>query len=271
MTLILEYTAQTTIPVEIEGFIPAALGGKSRGDIERLEVLHGNRRVPLADLFRVSGDAADGQIELRGDLSGVHWIGAGMDRGEIRVVGHAGRHAGSEMTGGRLLVEGNAGDWLGAEMHGGQIRVRGRAGNLVGAAYRGSPSGMTGGTILVDGAVGDETGQRMRRGLIAVGGAGDSVGFGMLAGSILVFGPCGIRPGAGMRRGTIAIFAAQRPALLPTFRYGCRLRPLFLAMLLRELSRLDYPAPPSLCAADCELYHGDFVALGRGEVLLAPW
>jgi formylmethanofuran dehydrogenase subunit C len=268
MTLILEYVAQTTVPVEVEGLVPSAVAGKSLGEIERWEIVHGNRKLPLAEFFRASGDAANDEIEFRGDLAGVHWIGAGMDRGEIRVLGPAGRHVGSEMTGGRITVEGDAGDWLGGQMRGGLIRVRGRAGHLVGAAYRGSPKGMTGGTILVEGPAGNEIGHAMRRGLIAVGGADDAVGFGMIAGSILVLGPCGIRPGAGMRRGTIAILGPERPALLPTFRYGCRYRPLFLAMLLNELHRLDYPVSQSLLAADVDLYHGDFVEFGRGEVFV---
>jgi len=268
VTLVVEYAAQTAVPVEVEGLIPSAVRGKGLAEIEQFQVFHGNRKLPLAELFRVSGDPADERIEFRGNLSGVHWIGAGMDGGEIGVLGHAGRHVGSEMTGGRILVEGDAGDWLGGQMHGGLIRGRGRAGHLVGAAYRGSPRGMTGGTILVDGPAGNEIGHSMRRGLIAVGGADDAVGFNMIAGSILVFGPCGIRPGAGMRRGTIALFGPERPALLPTFRFGCRLRPLFVTLLLREIARLGYPVPEPLFTAELDLYHGDFVALGRGEVLM---
>jgi len=99
----------------------------------------GSPSLPLAELFRASGDPTDERIELRGDLSGVHWIGAGMDRGEIRVVGHAGRHVGSEndrrpdprrRRRGRLAGRADA------------RRVDSRArtgGHLVGAAYRGSP------------------------------------------------------------------------------------------------------------------------------------
>jgi formylmethanofuran dehydrogenase subunit C len=257
------------VPVEVEGVLPSAVAGKGLAEIQRLEIFHGNRKLPLAEFFRASGDAADERIEFRGDLAGVHWIGAGMDRGEIRVAGPAGRHAGSGMTGGRITVEGDAGDWLGAEMHGGLIRVRGRAGHLVGAACRGSPRGMTGGTILVDGPAGNEIGHSMRRGLIAVGGAGDAVGYNMIAGSILILGPCGIRPGAGMRRGTIAILGPQRPSLLPAFRYGCRYRPLFLTMLLGELAGEGYAVRPSLRSPAFDIYHGDLLALGRGEILLA--
>jgi formylmethanofuran dehydrogenase subunit C len=237
--------------------------------IERMEIFHGKERLPLAEFFDVSGDPSDECIEFSGDLSGVHWIGAGMDGGEIRVAGHVGRHVGSEMTAGRIAVEGNVGDWLGGQMHGGLICVKGHAGHMVGAAYRGSPRGMTGGTILVHGAAGNEIGHSMRRGLIAVGGADDAVGVNMIAGSVYVFGPCGIRPGANMRRGTIGLFGPHAPALLPTFRYGCRYRPTFLAVHLAELRRLGYPVDDRLLTCDVDIYHGDLVTTGRGEILVA--
>lgn len=268
MALHLRYLGQTTVPVEVEGLIPSAVRDKPLSEIQRREIFHGKEKLPLAEMFEVRGDPADERIELEGDLSGVHWIGAGMDAGEIRVAGNAGRHVGSEMTGGSILVEGDAGEWLGGQMHGGRIEVRGRAGHMVGAAYRGSSRGMTGGTILVHGPAGNEIGHTMRRGLIAVGGAADAVGVNMIAGTILVFGPSGIRPGANMRRGTIGLFGPDRPPLLPTFRRGCRFRPVFLAMLLQHLREQAYPVPEGMAAAECELFHGDLVTLGRGEILL---
>jgi len=268
MTLRLQYRGDTHVPVEVEGVIPSAMCGRSVPEIERWPIFCGNRQVPLAELFHVTGDPTDQQIAWCGDLSGVHWIGAGMDAGQMYVEGPAGRHAGSEMTGGILAVEGDAGDWLGAHLHGGLIVVKGRAGHLVGAAYRGSARGMTGGTILVYGSAGNEVGRAMRRGLIATGGAGDAVGFDLLAGTILVFGPCGIRPGAEMRRGTIGLFGPEPPPLLPTFRYACCFRPLFLTLLVRHLVALGYAAAEALASRPVHLYHGDLVNLGRGEVLL---
>jgi formylmethanofuran dehydrogenase subunit C len=256
------------VPVEVEGLIPSAVRGQSTAQIERRVIFHGKQQFPLAEMFHVAGAPDDGRMEFHGNLAGVHWIGAGMDGGEIRVAGTAGRHVGSEMTTGRITVEGDAGDWLGGQMRGGLIHVRGRAGHNVGGAYRGSPRGMTGGTILVDGPVGNETGAGMRRGLVAVGGAGDAIGYNLLAGTVLVFGSCGIRPGANMRRGTIGLFGPERPTLLPTFRYGCRLRPSLLGLIFTELARLGYPVDDSLRKAPYDLYHGDFLELGRGEILL---
>lgn len=268
MPLSLQYHGHTSIPVEIEGLTPDAMREKSLAEIERFEIFHGNEKLPLADLFKISGSSADERFEFSGDLAGVHWIGAHMRRGSIHVEGNAGRHVGSEMSGGEIHVLGNAGDWVGGEMRNGLIYIRGRAGHLIGAAYRGSRRGMVNGTILIGGDVGNEVGHTMRRGLLAIGGkCGDFVGLNMIAGSILVFGECGIRPAAGMRRGTVGLFGPA-PKLLPTFRAGCRYHPLMLQLVFRELVRLDFPVPNELFHAGYRIYHGDMVTVGRGELLV---
>jgi formylmethanofuran dehydrogenase subunit C len=238
-------------------------------EIEKLEIFHGNEKASLADFFDVSGDPTDGRLRFEGDLSGVHWIGARMKAGHIYVAGNAGRHVGSELEGGEIVVDGNVSDWVGGEMRGGRIHVHGRAGHLVGAAYRGSPRGMRGGVLLVQGDAGNEIGHTMRRGLIAVGGrAGDLAGFNMLAGSILLFGDTGIRHGAGMRRGTIAFWSDNPPELLPTFRHACRYRPEVLSVIFAMLRGVSFPFDKSASRSEVDLYHGDLIEGGRGEILI---
>jgi len=269
MPLRFEYRTTSTVPIEVAGLVPSAVCEKSLAEIERLPIWHGNRQRPLAEFFRVSGSAADHCLEFVGDLSSVQRLGTGMTEGSLRIEGSAGRHLGAEMRGGSIDVSGAADDWLGAEMHGGVIRVRGNAGDLVGAAYRGSPRGMTGGTILVEGNVGQEAGHSMRRGLIAVGGsAGEFAATNMIAGSLLVFGRCGTRPGAGMRRGTLALLGGQMPELLVSFRPGSICRPQFMRLFLRWLAEQDFPVPEGLLDADYRIYHGDRLAIGRGEILV---
>jgi formylmethanofuran dehydrogenase subunit C len=269
MALKLVYRGETKLPVEVEGFTPDWACDKSLADIERFEIFHGNRKLPLAEMFAVTGDAGDKRFDLEGNLSGVHWIGAKMSSGQIHIHGPAGRHIGSEMAGGEILVEGNAEGWVGAEMRKGIIHVRGNAGHLVGAAYRGSAKGMTGGTILIDGNAGNEVGRTMRRGMIAIGGtAGDMIGFSMIAGTVLVFGECGLRPGAGMRRGTIGLFGPRPAALLPSFCRGATFRPDVLPLMLQSLREHGFPLDDSLWTATVELYHGDLVESGRGEIWL---
>lgn len=269
MSLTLTYIGRTSLPVEIEGLTPDWAGDKSLAEIERFEIFHGNQKLPLAEMFKVSGDAADWRFDFEGNLAGVHWIGAQMKSGQIHIHGPAGRHVGSEMAGGEIRIEGDTGDWLGAEMHGGLIHVKGNAAHQVGAAYRGSAKGMTGGTILVDGDAGNEIGLRMRRGTIAIGGAaGDMIGFNMLAGTVLVFGNAGIRPGAGMRRGTIGLFGPKPPPLLPSFKRDSMLQPDFLRVMLRNLRGKGFQVGDALLDAEVDLYHGDLLALGRGEVFI---
>lgn len=269
MALQLFYFGETSVPVEIEGITPDWAVDKSLAEIERFEIFHGNRKLPLAEMFRVSGNASDKRIDFEGDCSGVHWIGAQMASGQVFVHGPGGRHLGSEMTGGEIHVEGDAGGWVGCEMRGGLIRVRGNAGHLVGAAYRGSPKGMTGGTILIDGNAGNEIGLSMRRGLITIGGcAGDMIGFNMIAGTVLVLGDSGIRHGAGMRRGTICLLGPSPPPMLPSFRFACTAQSQILSMMLRDVRSKGLNVPESLSTTGVDYWSGDLVALGRGEILL---
>jgi len=267
--LTLTYHAETSVPVEIEGFTPTWAADKSLDEIARFEILHGNQTLPLGEMFQVSSYADDLRFVFQGDLSGVHWIGAHMAEGEIRVDGPAGRHIGSEMRGGQIHIDGDAGGWVGAEMHGGLIHVHGRAGHLVGAAYRGSATGMTGGTILVDGNAGNEVGLTMRRGMIAIGGsAGDMLGFNMLAGTVLVFGECGIRPGAGMHRGTLGLFGPNPPPMLPSFRHACTTHPQILPVIFNELRRGGFAIKKRFEDAQYDIYNGDLVAIGKGEIFV---
>lgn len=268
MPLRLSYFGDTTIPVEIEGLTPDWACDKSLDEIERFEIFHGNRKLPLAEMFKVHGDAEDKNIDFEGNLFGVHWIGAHMASGSIHLHGAGGRHVGSQMRGGEIHVTGDVRDWLGAELHGGLIHVQGNAGNLVGTGYRGSTRGMTGGMILVNGNAGHEVGHTMRRGLVAIGGsAGDMVGFNMIAGTVLVFGDCGVRPGAGMRRGTLGLFGPNPPQLLPTFRYAATLQPQFIGLILRDLRLRGFKVDESLLTTSFDLHHGDLISLGKGEVL----
>lgn len=268
MSLTLTCHADTSVPVEIEGLTPDWACDKSLAEIERFEIYHGNRRIPLAEMFTVAGDPGDRCFDFHGNLSGIHWIGAHLKNGTVRIHGSAGRHVGSAMSGGEIHVEGNTDGWAGAEMRGGRLNIQGNTGHLLGAAYRGSAKGMTGGTIIVSGNAGNEVGHTLRRGVIAVGGSvGDLAAFNMIAGTLLVFGSSGIRPAAGMRRGTVGLFGDQQPALLPTFRYSATFRPQFLRVMLRALQNRGLRFDETLVDAEFDMFHGDLVSVGRGEIL----
>lgn len=271
MPLHLTNLADDQIPIEFGRLSPTGLASLSLDDIRRQPVLRGNRETKLGDLFKVDGDPTDEAWHLVGDCRNIHGLGSNLASGMIFVDGPIGRRTGFAMRGGRIVVKGEAGDWLGAEMRGGTIRVQGSVGSHVGAATPGAKRGMAGGMILIDGDAGDEVGARMRRGLIAVAGAvGANLGFRMLAGTILVFGRSGPNLGMGMRRGTIGVFGTPRPTLLPTFKSGyCGPLPV-LRMLESQLASESFsPEKLSQLAATVELFHGDLLQLGRGELLLA--
>ncbi|MEO2010346.1 MAG: formylmethanofuran dehydrogenase subunit C [Pirellulaceae bacterium] len=269
MTLQLTWRGGGSVPVEVEDVTPDRLIGMTNDEIEQVDIFEGKRKTQLAEFFDVSGDLDDQQMVWQGDLGGVHWVGAKMVSGTMRVEGDVGRHLGSEMKGGAIHVTGNASDWVGGEMKGGQITVQGNAGHLVGAAYRGSARGMTGGTIEIYGSAGNEIGHTMRRGLIAIGTkVGDLVGFNMLAGSIFMFGDSGIRHGAGMRRGTLAFFSGELPSMLPTFRHACRFRSPAINLITNQLADNGFAVAEAHRGAMFDLYHGDMIEGGRGEILV---
>jgi formylmethanofuran dehydrogenase subunit C len=128
---------------------------------------------------------------------------------------------------------------------------------------------MMGGTILVDGDAGNEIGLSMQGGVIAIGGAaGDMIGFNIAGGTVLVLGDSGIRPGAGMHGGTIALLGPTPPPILPSFRFD-RTTPLDkLAAMIRDLCGLGWRADDSQLPTEVEVYVGDLVADGNGEISL---
>lgn len=270
MPLVITLHTPTSIPLEVDSIVMETVRAQSPDDVKRTLVQRGNKQVPLGEFCDVTGSAADdAEIVWQGDCSRVKLIGTKLTAGRIRVEGDAGMHLGAEMTGGEIVVHGNAADWVGAEMHGGRIHIHGNAGHLVGAVYRGGRKGMTNGEILINGDAGNEIGHAMRRGLIAVGGrAGDFVGVGLIAGTVLVFGEPGIRHGAGMKRGTIGLFAGGSPDMLPTFKYACTYRPTFLRLYLRHLAALGFAVPEGCLDAAYRRYCGDFLELGKGEILV---
>jgi formylmethanofuran dehydrogenase subunit C len=263
---ILTLKEQPPVPLEAESLSPDVTAPLALDAVRALPVYLGKRPCRVDDFFEVEGTAGD-DLEIRGDGRKIKWMGRGMTRGRLKIVGNAGMHLGSYMKGGTIEVSGGVTDWLGAEMSGGRIRIGGSAGGQVGAAYRGSTSGMTGGTILIEGTAGLEVGMRMRRGIIAVGGrARDFVGLEMKGGTIVLRGGAELRTGAWISRGTI-ISLTPIP-LLPTFSYSCAYNPTFLRLYARHLSTLGFSIPCEEREGAYQRYTGDAAVPGRGEILV---
>jgi formylmethanofuran dehydrogenase subunit C len=271
MPLILQLNCETNIPIQVDGIHPGAVRGMSVVDVAKLIVWFGKDRIALGELFDIRG-TVDETMNWQGNLRSVHWIGTRMTGGTIILQGDVGRHLGSQMQGGEIVVHGDAGDFVGCEMTGGSIRIEGNAQHWVGAAYPGTKAGMKGGTIFVHGNAGNAVGHAIRRGIIGVrGSAGDLVGWNMLAGTIIAGGAIGKQTGLGMVRGTIVLASEQSPngdqLLMPIFKRSGSFRPTILRMLCQSINRTRESVPIPQCAFD--LYHGDLLKGGRGEVFIA--
>lgn len=251
------------VPLECETFSPDVIAPLKHAEVCALPVFLGKRQYRADDFFAVEGDGSD-DVEVRGDAGRVKWLGRGMTRGRLRVVGDAGMHLGAYLKGGTIEVTGNASDWVGAEMSGGTIAIAGNAGGQIGAAYRGSMTGMSGGSILVGGTAGMEIGMRMKRGLIAVRGVvRDFCGLQMKGGTIVLMGGAEIRTGAWMARGTIVSLKPLK--LMPTFAYACEYEPTFLRVYAKSLAALGFELPAE---GVYRRYTGDTSVPGKGELLV---
>src|SRR4051794_11203243 len=107
-----------SVPLEAEVVSPDVLAGLGHDAVRALPVFLGKRRLRLDDVFEVEGEGGGDEVELRGDVGRVKWVGRGMTRGRVTILGNAGMHLGAYMKGGTIEVRGNAGDWVGGEMGG---------------------------------------------------------------------------------------------------------------------------------------------------------
>jgi formylmethanofuran dehydrogenase subunit C len=254
------------VPLEAEVICPDVVVKLRNDAIRALPVYLGKKQCRLDDFFTVEGEASD-EIEVRGEAKKVRWIGRGMSRGRIRIVGNVGMHLGAYMKGGTIEVEGDASDWVGGEMGGGIIRISGRAGGQLGAAYRGSRGGMTNGTIIVAGTGGLEIGMRMKRGTIVMGGpVRDFAGLEMKGGTIILQNGAELRTGAWMNRGTI--ISLKPIPMLPSFLYASTYSPSFMGLYAKHLKSLGIDLPHDPAKGAYRRYTGDTSVIGRGEILI---
>ncbi len=257
---------QPSVPLEAESISPDVTADLAHDAVRALPVFLGKRQCRLDEFFEVDGATSD-EIEIHGDAAKVKWIGRGMTKGRIRIVGNAGMHLGAYMKGGAIEVSGHASDWIGAEMTDGFIRIGGNAGGQIGAAYRGSMKGMKGGTILIGGSAGLEVGMRMRRGVIVVAGpVRDFAGLQMKGGTIFLLSGAELRTGAWMIRGTIVSLTPI--PLLPTFSFACTYNPTFLRVYAKHLQALGCTIPLDSRQGAYRRYAGDASVPGKGEILV---
>jgi len=217
--VVLEPVSQPECGLVAEVVSCDVFAGRSRKEIEELEVYAGNRRRKLGDFFSVSGSAADSPEETRiviaGSVERTKWIGRGMSAGEIVVEGSTGMYTGAWMKGGRIVVKGSVDSFAGMMMDGGELVVQGDAGDYLGCAYRGEWRGMRGGSIVVHGNAGSEAGHCLSGGRVTVKGRAESFAGVRMHSGLLVLGSAERRVGAQMTGGSIVVLAETE--LLPSF------------------------------------------------------
>jgi formylmethanofuran dehydrogenase subunit C len=251
--------------LDLSPLLPALTEGGPAA-LAALPLTIGNRRLPLAELFTVSGeDPLD--LVLEGDLSRVDGIGAGLQAGRLHVAGAAGNFLGHEMNGGEIRVAGAVGDFAAAAMRKGRITIAGDAGDYLGGPLPGAMKGMSGGLVVVNGSAGARCGDRLRRGAILVAGAvGDYAGTRMLAGTVLALGGCGAHAGYGMRRGTLLV---RGDAAIDASFADCGTHTLPIVHLLFRSWQTLGGAFDGLAAAVHPVHRwmGDRSSDGKGEIL----
>src|SRR5688572_18678854 len=103
------------VPLEAEVLTPDVIAPMSHEAVCALPLVLGKRQCRVDDFFDVEGAGSE-HLEIRGDVGRVKWIGRGMTKGRITIIGNAGMHLGAHMKGGEIEVSGHASDWAGGEM-----------------------------------------------------------------------------------------------------------------------------------------------------------
>lgn len=265
LTFTLKY--QPKQRVDMSPLVPANLSGKTANEIANLTLQCGKQKIPVGELFTISGDDAQAVV-INSSFDKLDFIGKELDGGTITVTGDAGAYLGMGMKSGEIRVSGNVGLYAACEMKKGYLEVNGDVGDFLGAALPGNKTGMKGGTILIKGNVGDRAGDHMRRGTILIeGNAGEYCGSRMTAGTIAVMGKTGRYLGYAMRRGTLLLW--KQPQLPASFN-DCGAHTLgFLPLLFASFKNSNSKfADASAAFNRVQRFAGDMSEMGRGEVLV---
>lgn len=252
--------------LDLSPLLPHLLAGKSREQIERIELQTTRDRVDVGEVFQLRmGDAA--QIRIEGGCERFDHVGQAMSDGEIVVDGDVGVQAGRLMAGGRLIVRGSTGPWAASGMKNGLIEIAGAAHDYIGGPLPGEIAGMRGGLVVVRGRAGARAGDRMRRGTIIVEGeAGAYAGSRMIAGTLIVGKRAGPMPGFLMKRGSIML-SGGCSALSPTF-IDSGVHQLLAIKLWARLVEPYSRRAAALLQRPFRRLAGDMAVLGKGEIFI---
>jgi formylmethanofuran dehydrogenase subunit C len=265
VTLVLTLRGRPEQRLDLSPLLPHLLSGKTAAEIEAIALQTTRERVTVGDAFHLRmGDAQ--RIRIENACDRLDRIGAGMNGGEIEVIGDAGVQAGRLMSGGRLTIRHNAGHWAASGMKNGLIEITGSAGERLGGPLAGEVSGMRGGVVIVRGDAGARVADRLRRGTIIIeGNAGDHAGSRMIAGTLIVRGAAGMLPGYLMNRGTIVL--GEGANLSPTFA-DCGVHTLVAMRLMADFVKPHSRKAAALLGKTLRRFAGDMAVSGHGEIFM---
>ncbi len=256
--------------IDMRWLTEAITGSCTADQAKKLTLPVGNKAVEVGELFEISGNFSDHNIQLEGSTSKLDYLGHALPDGtQLSISGNGGHYLGAQLAGGKVTITGNTEDLTGCAMRKGLIDVKGNCGNYVGSAFAGQKKGMSGGTIVVHGNTENFTGDLMRRGTIMVSGnIGDYCGSRMIAGTITNLGTIGKQVGVGMRRGTLLLTESPKD-MSPTFINCGRHNLGYLTLLLHELRThdSDFKSLHSM-RRRVQKYMGDTSVDGLGEILI---
>lgn len=253
--------------IDMRSLTPHQLAKKTNKEIAALPLYHGNRKIQVGDLFKISGRDKS-NLHILSDSHKLDYIGAANTQGDITVEGMTGAYAGTEIKAGNLIIIGDAGDYAGAGLVKGNITIHGNAGDFLGAALVGERQGMRGGSIIVKGNAGDRVADRLRRGTIIIRGkCGDYCASRMIAGSVAVLGKAGNNAGYNMKRGSLLF--KRKPASFPaTFNTNGQIDLPFMRLFFQHLQQVDKDLPLLSKKINIHRYLGDIACGGLGEILI---
>jgi formylmethanofuran dehydrogenase subunit C len=263
----LTFTLKQALPFTLNcaTLTPDCLAEKSLAEIKALPLNYANQQVRADAIFDISGSDTQHLI-FKNSSEKLHYLGANMGTGSMRIEGNAGAYLAYNMKAGRIDCHGNTDAYAACSMRGGLLQIHGNTGDFLGAGTEGSRKGMLGGTVIVKGNAGDRAGDQMRRGLILIeGNVGDYCASRMIAGTIGVLGELGAYTAFNMRRGTLLL--KQAPKLHATMQ-NCGTHTLpFLSLLFKSFANYD-TAFKHIHNNRVQRFVGDAATNGNGEILV---
>ena len=201
--LVLKYKIKNNIRLDMSWL--SNINTSNLSLIKNKNILLGNKRYKVSELFTVSGEDSN-NIKLLNTNNNLDNIGSCLENKKLTIEGNIGRGLARNMVNGTIILNGNADDVACSGMKGGSVFIYGSVGNRFCSLPTGINEGFSDGFVYVQKNVGSDSIIRMRRGNIVIGGdIGVNSCRELIAGTVTVLGKIGNAFCRNPRRGTLII------------------------------------------------------------------